>query len=214
MAIRTGRSKVHTAIPMKRGRCLHGALCLLKKNQMKTTQLIGILFLIANLTACGQTEKNKTETLDGWKSISENDYSIDYPEDWELSKPGQMGTSFVLFSPLSSEQDQFKENVNLVIQDLTGHNLDLDKYVDLSEGQIETMITDGKIIESKRMTTETTNYQKVIYTGKQGIYNLKFEQYYWVIGDKAFVLTLTGEEDQFSNYQVIGEKIMDSFHLK
>ena len=124
-----------------------------------------------------------------------------------------MGTSFILFSPLTSQQDQFKENVNLIIQDLTGYNLDLDKYVEISEGQIKTMITDGKIIESKRITSRTLNYQRVIYTGKQGIFNLKFEQYYWVVGNKAFVLTLTCEETQFDNYQVTGEKVLNSFNL-
>ena len=182
---------------------------------MNTLKLIGLLTIIVNLTTCGQTTENKsqTEVLDGWKSLSENNYSINYPDNWELNKSGQMGTSFILFSPLSSVQDQFKENVNLLIQDLTGHNLDLDKYVEISEGQIKTIITDGKITESKRIITENLNYQKVIYTGKQGIFNLKFEQYYWVVGDKAFVLTLTCEESLFDNYQVKGEKILKSFNI-
>ena len=97
---------------------------------MKTLKLIGLLTIIVNLTAYGQTTENKSqaEVLDGWKSLTENSYSINYPGNWELNKSGQMGTSFILFSPLSSEQDQFKENVNLLIQDLTGYNLDLDKY--------------------------------------------------------------------------------------
>jgi len=182
---------------------------------MKILKLIGILAVITNLTACGQTAGNKTQTeaLDGWKSMTENNYSINYPDNWELNKSGQMGTSFILFSPLSSEQDQFKENVNLLVQDLAGHNLNLDKYVEISENQIKTMITDGNIIESKRITTEPLNYQKVIYTGKQGIYNLKFEQYYWVVDDKAYILTLTCEESQFDNYQATGEKILKSFNL-
>ena len=178
---------------------------------MKTIKLIGILSLIINLTAFGQTVEEKNGTSEDWSSLTEHNFSIDYPDHWELNTSGQMGTSFILFSPLSSGQDQFKENVNLLIQDLTGHDLDLDKYVEISEGQIKTMITDGEIVESKRMTTEALNYQKVIYTGKQGIYNLKFEQYYWVVGNKAFVLTLTCEEVQFDNYQETGEKILNSF---
>ena len=182
---------------------------------MKTLKLIGLLTIIVNLTAYGQTTENKSQAdvLDGWKSLTENSYSINYPGNWELNRSGQMGTSFILFSPLSSEQDQFKENVNLLIQDLTGYNLDLDKYVEISEGQIKTIITNGKIIESKRITTENLNYQKVIYTGEQGMFNLKFEQYYWVVGDKAFILTLTCEESQFDNYQVKGEKILNSFNI-
>ena len=173
-------------------------------------KIIGIFILITSFAACAQTtEKN----VDGWKSLTENNYSIDYPDDWELNKSGQMGTNFILFSPLTSKQDQFKENVNLIIQDLTGHNLNLDKYVEISENQIKTIITDGEILENKRIKTETLKYQKVIYTGKQGIFNLKFEQYYWVVGNNAFVLTLTCEKNQFDNHKTIGEKILNSFNL-
>ena len=73
--------------------------------------------------------------------------------------------------------------------------------------------TEQKIIESKRITTENLNYQKVIYTGEQGMFNLKFEQYYWIVGDKAFILTLTCEESQFDNFQVKGEKVLNSFNI-
>jgi len=182
---------------------------------MKILKIIGVLVFIVNLTVYAQTSEKETQTeiLKGWKSLTENNYSISYPNNWELNKSGQMGTNFILFSPLSSEQDQFKDNVNLLVQDLTGHNLNLNKYVELSEGQIKTMITDGKMIESKRITTKTLDYQKVIYTGKQGVFNLKFEQYYWVVKANAYVLTLTCEESQFDNYKTIGEKILDSFSL-
>lgn len=187
---------------------------IIKPNKMNFLKLIGVLTLI-NLTACVQTEKKEvqTKTLDGWKSLTENNFSIHYPDNWELNKSGQMGSSFILFSPLSSEKDQFKENINLIVQDLSGHNLDLDKYVELSENQIKTMITDGNIIDNKRVTTETFNYQKIIYTGKQGILNLIFEQYYWVVENKAYVLTLTCEENEFDNYKTTGEKILNSFKL-
>jgi len=182
---------------------------------MNIIKLIGLLTAIMHFTACAQTiEKNtQTKVFKGWKSLTENNYSVNYPDNWELNKSGQMETNFILFSPLSSEQDQFKENVNLLIQDLAGHHLDLNKYVEISEGQIEDLITDGKILDSKRITSEKLHYQKVIYTGKQGIFNLKFEQYYWVIDDKAFILTLTCEESQYNDFQVIGEKILNSFNF-
>ena len=92
---------------------LFGFYRLIKMNKMKTIKLIGILALITSLTACNQTEEEnniQTEILGDWKSLSENNYSINYPDNWELNKAGQMGTSFILFSPLSSKQDNFKEN--------------------------------------------------------------------------------------------------------
>ena len=179
---------------------------------MKIFRLIGILAVISSSAAFGQN-KIQPETPASWRLLSEQNYSISYPDSWKLNKSGQMGTSFILFSPLSSEQDKFKENVNLIVQDLTGHKLDLDQYVEISEGQIKTMLTDGNIIESKRIKTETLHYHKIIYSGKQGIFNLKFEQYYWVVDDQAYVLTLTCEKNQFDNYQAVAEKILDSFSL-
>lgn len=175
-----------------------------------------VLCLVSSITACAQTEKGdgKPEFIENWLSINQKDYSIQYPKDWELNQSGQMGTSFILFSPVSSDQDQFRENVNLLIQDLTGHNLDLDEYVKISEGQIKTLITDGELIESQRISNSVLNYQKVIYTGKQGVYQLKFEQYVWVVDNKAYILTLTCEENQFENYKEIGEQILKSFELK
>ncbi|NQX81349.1 MAG: hypothetical protein HRT66_05065 [Flavobacteriaceae bacterium] len=173
---------------------------------MNKLRLTVILFIITNLTVFGQSNE--------WDSLNEKDYSIQYPEKWDLNKSGQMGTSFILFSQLTSKNDKFKENVNLIIQDLTGHNIDLNKYVEISEGQIKTMITDGNIISSNRIKNKVTEFQKVIYTGKQGIFNLKFEQYYWVQHDKAYVLTLTCEVNEFKNFKDIGEKMLDSFKIK
>jgi hypothetical protein len=44
-----------------------------------------------------------------------------------------MATSLVLLAPLESAQDKFKENVNLIIQDLCGYTIDLASYAAISE---------------------------------------------------------------------------------
>jgi|TARA_B110000240_G_C13235019_1_gene340649 hypothetical protein len=169
-------------------------------------KLIGILFLIVNLSVFAQTND--------WNTLNEKNYSIEYPSDWELNKSGQMGTKFILFSQLTSKNDQFKENVNLIVQDLTGHNIDLNQYVEISENQIKTMITDGNIISSERVKKDEKEFQRVIYTGKQGIYDLQFVQYYWVENNNAYVLTLTCEITVFTDFKNTGEKILNSFEIR
>ncbi len=199
---------------------------------MKNLQLFGIMFLAMGLFACGQSSENQSETAtaetetanatpeaqsetpEDWKTLSTDDYTISYPADWELDESGQMGTSLILYTPAKSENDQFRDNINLMTQNLTGQNVDLDKYVEISENQVKTQLKNGKIIESERITTKQPNYQKIIYTGNHGSGDLKFEQYYWVTKDKAFVLTLTCQIDQFDDYQEVGEKIMNSFSIK
>ncbi len=176
--------------------------------------------LLFSIVAFGQISKmqnygiyNSSMPTD-WKIFDQPSYSILYPATWELDKSGKMGTSFILFAALESGQDKFRENVNLLIQDLTGKNIDLDKYTEISEGQIKTMVTNSTLIESKRLRNNTTEYHKIIYTGDQGTFHLKFEQYYMVIDNKAYVLTFTCEQNKFVDYRENAEKILNSFKLK
>jgi hypothetical protein len=189
--------------------------------QLKQMKFLGLAILLISLTACGQstkkneaTKENEVTTIkNGWKNLNENGYSIQYPENWDLNKSGQMGMSFIVLSRLTSEQDKFKENVNLMIQNLTGQNINLDKYVQISEGQISTMLTNGKLIESSRQNENNSEFHKFIYTADQGIYKLKTEQYCWVKNEKAYILTLSCEIDQYEKYKKIGEQILNSFKL-
>ncbi len=173
---------------------------------MKQTILVGLIALILCIDSFAQTGNDN-------KIFSKDNYSISYPNNWEINSTGQMGTSFLILSPVESEQDQFRENVNLLIQDMSAYNIDLNEFVSISEGQIKTMITNGSLVSSERIKTGKNDYHKVIYTGDQGIYKLKFEQYYWVINKKAYILTLTCETNQFEAYQNVGEAILNSFKL-
>lgn len=183
---------------------------------MKKNELIGLMVLLISLVACNQTtQKNiNTNIPRDWKVLNETDYLVQYPDSFEVNTSGRMGMNFILLSKKISQQDLFRENINLMIQDLSGLSIDLDKYVEISEGQIKTMITNGNIIESKRIKDDDSEFQKIVYTGVQGQFNLKFEQYYRILKGKAYILTLTCEMSQFDKYNTVGEKIMSSFKLK
>lgn len=187
-------------------------------NSLPKVLKVLLLIFAANTLALGQTQPDKpantTQNGTAWKSLKDDQFEIKYPSDWTADESGMMGTHFILFSPLSGETDQFKENVNLLVQDLTGYDLTLDAYVELSENQIKTMITDGKIFLSERIKAENAAYHKVIYSGIQGEFDLKFEQFYWVRNNTAYILTLTCENDQFEAYRETGEGILHSFKIK
>jgi hypothetical protein len=58
---------------------------------------------------------------------------IQYPGSFDLNKLEQMVTSFILFSKQISQQDLFRENVNLIILDLNDQKIYLNKHMELSE---------------------------------------------------------------------------------
>src|SRR3990167_9494841 len=62
--------------------------------------------------------------------------SIKYPSDWALEK--KAGETAVIFlSAQESELDIFKENVSVVVQDISGNPMDLKKYSELAVKQME-----------------------------------------------------------------------------
>jgi serine/threonine-protein kinase len=169
-----------------------------------TKLLVLILFLPFNLFA--------QDTTVQWRSYQKSIYSIDFPTSWELVSIQKNGLEFTLSSPQVSPADQFRENINLLVQDLTGMNLDLKAFTELSVNQIKSYSKNGNLIENKNFKKET-EYQKLIYTAEQNGFQLKFEQYFWIIGSKAYILTFTTEAATFDQYKIIGEKILNSFRL-
>ncbi len=161
--------------------------------------LLAILIPVFNLSLAQQ-----------WSTIDDPGYSIEYPTSWELNQSGIMGASFLLFSPFESEDDIFRENLNLVEQDLTGLDLDLERYTELSISQLKKSIANFKI----RVSKPEGNYHWLVFDGDQGEVKLTFEQYYWVIDTKAYVLTFTTERDQYDNYKQVGKRMLKSFKLK
>lgn len=180
----------------------------------RTIQILSPLIFFT-LFACGQqNDTNKIESAEQWKKYSDSNCEIQYPSEWNENTSGQMGTSFILFSPLTSDSDKFRENVNLLIQDLQGQKMDLDSYVELSKNQVKTLVTNGEIIESEQQNNQNGEHHKLVYYGTQGLFDLRFEQYFWIIDNKAYILTFTSEKEKFATYKDLSEKILNSFKMK
>ena len=77
-------------------------------------------------------------------------------------------TTVLMLSPLEDKNDKFRENFNIVIQDLSKQPMNLDDYTTLSLGQIKQYFTNEKIIASKEVMLANCKGYLVIYTGKQG----------------------------------------------
>ena len=149
-----------------------------------------------------------------WASFADSEFSIRYPDDWEFDGSGFMGTRFMIFSPVTEGSDLFRENINLMSEELSGYPLSLDHFIELSVVQVKQMFTNTEILINEKQGQDDGAYHKLVYKGRSGVYNLVFHQHIWMIDQEAFVLTLTCEEEQYDSYRSIGEEILRSFELK
>jgi hypothetical protein len=123
------------------------------------------------------------------------------------------GAEVFVFSPLENEDDKFRENLNVLIQDLAGLNVDLESFKQLTETQIETLATDGKIIESSIVRSGKGEFYRITYSMTQGIFNLMITSVCFINNDKAYVVTFSAETGQYDHYKMTGQQILDSFTL-
>ncbi len=150
-----------------------------------------------------QTKKNSK-----WKTLENEEYSIQYPGIWMLNNPRQAGTSFTLYS------GTYNEKVSLVIQTLKEDYIDLNKYVELSEADIKLKLENLNLSESERIDTLGNPFHKLLFSFKQGRFNYKAKQYYWVVNRKAYVLSFISPVSTFDINKKSVEKVMNSFKIK
>ena len=188
-----------------------------------STLVVGAAFAQGGTT--GGTTSTTTTTNKGntgntnanWATFSDAQVSVQYPKDWELNQSGQSGSTFFLFSALESSNDYFKENINLIVQDLSMYGMadvTLDGYTALSILQLPNLIQNNKLITSSKEKANGKNYHKIVYTGTQMNYSLKWLQHYWVENGKAYILTFTAEEATYDDYINEVERIFKTFRVK
>lgn len=168
------------------------------------TTYILIFFIAFSISA--QDGENKTYTKDN--------YSISYPSDWKLDTSGIGGSLFAISSPLTSSDDGFSENVNLLTQSLKGYGFDLDKYASLNKEQIAQGIPGSKILEDKRVKKEDYEYHMIVISAFMQGRDLKLKQWYIIKDEKAYVLTFTAMKDEYDDFIKTGDQILNSFKIK
>jgi|JI9StandDraft_2_1071091.scaffolds.fasta_scaffold22657_2 hypothetical protein len=171
-------------------------------------KLTSIIFLVLPYFVFGQD----INTLE-FRTVNNSEFSISYPSNWELKEHGIHNTRLIVLSEQESSSDKFRESVNLIVQDLTGFNYDLDTFAAISKEQAPMMIPNFNLISEEKVVEKDRSFYKVFFTGDNGSFQFKFEQYYFVVHNRAYILTLTTEKSKFEVFRSIGERILNSFKL-
>ena len=168
-------------------------------------------FLFVFMVSCSQKSKkaeiqNVPEIPTEWKYFDYEGFSIRYPQSWEIQKDLD-GVVFCLLSAPASSTDLFRENVNLVIEELT-KEVTLDKYAFLS---LKNVRNKYRIADERKYSMDGQEYYHLILKEKDHLY---LEQNYFIKGKKAYILTFAYEPGEKEEIKTEGDKIMKSFRIK
>lgn len=140
-----------------------------------------------------------------FKEIKKDNYSIKVHQDWMVDLYPVSEIDLYIYMDL---EDDFTENINLLIRDLGTSNMTLDEIVKNERADLEALAT---IISSERIVLPNKEYQRIVMTSPFYGENLKFIQHYILKDSRVYVLTFTSLERDFNQYEKIAEQIMQSF---
>lgn len=150
----------------------------------------------------------------------EGDYfSLEYPADWISREevPQGMILEFVLLAPEEVVANEFTSNINVMAEEL-GRDISIEEYADLVLIQVENMLEDFVLIEQEEIMVDGREGMELTYSGiaedEAGDYNLTWRQAIMIEAELAYIVTLTAEQDVFSDYEDIYDLVVNSLILQ
>jgi len=164
--------------------------------------IVGLVFVL--LLGCGGSG------TEGYRN-EKYGFSIRFPEGWEV-KEGFMGTAVLCRSPKESSTDEFSENINIVVEQLSGVK-SLNEYYQKSLAGAKTLMDEFRLIESKDVKLSGRNAKRIIYSAKMGGDEMKYLLYLIKEGDRGFAITCSALADTFSHYLDKFEESIRTFRI-
>ena len=169
-------------------------------------KLIFILVIVLEIFTTSATSQTTSY-------ISQN-YEIKFPNTWEIDTSKAKGTEFFICTKKEIQSEIKSQIISLIVQNLTGKNIDIIKYKQITERQIADLGNNGKIFISEIKQSTKGEYFQMVYSFIQDNRKFKGIQVCFIKNKKAYLLTFTSDLNKFEKYKNIGEYILNSFNVK
>jgi len=153
------------------------------------------------------------------ENVFEGEYfSLEYPADWisREEAPQGMILEFVLLAPEEVAANEFTSNLNVMAEELQ-QDLSVEEYTELVLMQVENMLEDFALIEQQEIMVDGREAAELTYSGiaedEAGDYNLTWRQAIMIEDELAYIVTLTAEQEVFSDYQNIYDNVVESLSV-
>jgi hypothetical protein len=137
-------------------------------------------------------------------------FTLDYPEGWVVNEE-QPGAEVFIFNQ-ESAQDGFGENLGVGVEELPGE-ITLEQYTQATMRNLEAGLGEFQVAEEGPTTIGGVPAYSIEYEAEQQGQLYTFLQTWLVEGQTAYVLTYTGQGEEFGTYRPEAESIIDSFRV-
>lgn len=156
--------------------------------------------------------ENEEKQLETYES-DEFNISISYPTEWDFETYYEYGMIF--FSAPNNNIFDFTDNLNIIVQDLSFYEIDLEEYTELSIIEIteDDDFKNLEVITSEASELDGNEAYKFIYSAELEGYDLIFKQTWTVIDDMAYLITYTAKEDTYQDNLDVVKEMISSFRV-
>ena len=172
------------------------------------------LFALFVFSMAIYAQKSNISTNGKLITIQTKYYSFDYPDTWIIDTSRVLCIDVFVKSPKEDDFDKFSENLNVFVQDLTGQGYDLLKMGRESEAQVQNVVNDFEILESRLDTVSAIPCYSLKFKGRQGKFLLITSQRYYLKENTGFAITFTMEAENEERYRALSKQMMDSFRFR
>ena len=177
--------------------------------------IIICIALLVVLAGCGSSQPAEPDRIDtpvGTFEVYRNSqygFSVQFPVDW--TKPEDVpGTAIQFFAPSQDPTDSFRENLNIIVQDL-GQRLTLEEYSQPYLEQLQIVADSG--IQLSDVTLAGLPAKQAAFTKSVQDKSVDFRQIWTVKEQRAYILTFTSETSKSAQYTGIFTQMATSFKL-
>jgi len=139
--------------------------------------------------------------------------SIDYPRSWK-KKDGVREAVVLFIAPKTSPAEMFAANVNITVQDLSGQDTTLDRYVQSMIERQKGFIERYELLGIEPTTLAGCPACKIEFSGQQVYTKLRFMQVCTIKGQRAYAITCAAEGNKFSDFITVVGEMVNSFTIK
>ena len=174
-------------------------------NRTRTIIISNVVFLLCLLFGCSSKDPDRYYS-------KKDDFSIKPLKEWE-NKSDVMGCSVMTLSPLENATDQFRENVNVVVEKLPGQ-MALDEYFNASIANMKKLFTDFQENEKGNVSIDDTDAKWLIYSTRMGSLKLNNKVFFLVHDNRGYVITCSATPDGFPRFRKSFDEIAQSFQFE